>query len=42
MPPPRGNVPVRVRVEEALQFAAPTTATERKWTRHAVAIEARR
>jgi hypothetical protein len=39
-PPTRTRVPVRVRVEDAIRFAAPVQAQERKWTRHPLRLEA--
>jgi hypothetical protein len=38
-PAPNTPLPVGLHFAEALQFAAPTRATERKWTRHAVVLE---
>jgi hypothetical protein len=39
-PPQRIRVPARVRVEEAIRVAAPVRSQERKWTRHALVLEA--
>ena len=37
--PPGASVPIRVRVEDAILIAAPTSATERRWSRHTVLLE---
>lgn len=37
--PPSTSLPIRVRLEEAILMAAPTSAIERRWTRHTVILE---